>query len=308
MGEEIRVRRYQPSLGERLASSGKFWLLVGLLIVIVGALLFSVASIAVGEVAVITDPILKSVWTVGDGTKAQYYLKPPWAAAHRVYVAVDYIHMYPNAPPPDFPSAPSLTKDGLAVGIDLTIRWSVSPSQVKPLFLNYPKADWKTRTIIPTIRQVIRDTIVKYNAIETIEYREEISQEFFNKLNAKLQAEESVAGAILLQELNLRDISLPARFTEAIEAKLSAEQQAKQAEFQRQQILTLADARAKERIIVANGTAQSLRLLAEYTGADPAEITALFLQLEAYKEMTEKGARIIVITGQGQYIIPLPQE
>ena len=44
-------------------------------------------------------------------------------------------------------------------------------SGVVDLFRRFPALDWKDRTIIPIIREAIRNLIVDFTAIETIERR-----------------------------------------------------------------------------------------------------------------------------------------
>ncbi|NIN70011.1 MAG: hypothetical protein GTO63_36075, partial [Anaerolineae bacterium] len=100
------------------------------IIVIAGGLLFfGVGRIGVGYVAVIVDPVFGSTNVVGTGNNAQYFIKAPWASVYQIYVATDSVHMWSDVTEVgDFPAVESLTKDGLKVDVDVTVRWRIDPS------------------------------------------------------------------------------------------------------------------------------------------------------------------------------------
>ena len=294
---------------------------VVLIIIIGGALVFSVGQIGVGYVAVVVDPLLGSTTGVGDGANARYFLKPPWASVYKVYVATDSVHMWSEVGEAgDFPAVPCLTKDGLRVDVDITIRWSVSASGVVDLFRQFPAMDWKDRAIIPIIREAIRNLIVDFTAIETIEKRGVVSAKMEEALTEAFSRESSLASAVVIDAVNLRRISLPDNFVNAIESKLASEQLSIAAEFNKTRILVLANATAMSQIIKAEGVAQSRVIIANATreaidaiaanepGLNSTQLTNLYLYLEALKEIAETGGgSFIIVTGDaGQYIVPLP--
>ena len=125
----------------------------------------------------------------GDGANARLFFNPPWASVYKVYVATDSVNMWSEVGGAgDFPAVESLTKDGLRVDVDITIRWRVSASGVVDLFRRFPALDWKERAIIPIIREAVRNLIVEFTAIETIERRAVIDtmlEHPFLKLSAK---------------------------------------------------------------------------------------------------------------------------
>ena len=100
-----------------------------------------------------------------------------------------------------------------------------------------------------------------------------------------------------------------------------AEQEKLQAEFEKERILTLANASATERIIaaegeaasrliIAEGTAESIRVIAENVGMNLSEFTGLYLTLEALKEIAKTTKSFVVIMGQDDltYLVPLETE
>ena len=303
----------------RLETAGA--IAVVLIIIVGGVLFFSFGRIGVGYVAVIVDPVFGSTTAVGDGASARYFLKAPWASIFKIYVATESVHMWGEAGEGgEFPSIEALTKDGLRVDVDITMRWRVLPAEVVDLYRRFPALDWKERAIIPIIRETIRNLIVQFDAIETIEKRAIISVRMAETLMKTFEEELSLEGAILVQAVNLRRIALPDTFIGAIESKLAAEQLAIAAEFNKTRILVLANATAQSQIIQAEGLAKSKILLANATreaidaiaaqqpGLNSTQLMNLYLYLEALKDIakTGKGSFIIVTGDSGQFIIPLP--
>ncbi|MBS7619305.1 prohibitin family protein [Candidatus Bathyarchaeota archaeon] len=291
------------------------------IIIVAGALIFSVGQVSVGYVAVIIDPLSGSVSIQGDGQNAKYFLKPPYANVVRVYTATDSVHMWSEAGMQgDFPAVPSLTKDGLKVDVDITVRWRLSPSEVVSLFRQFPGLDWKERAIIPIIREAIRDLIAQYTAIETIEQREKISVKMEGILSEAFNKESTLSNAVILEAVDLRQISLPDGFIRAIESKLASEQLSIAAEFNKTRILVIANATAMSQIIQANGAAISKLILANATrdalniiaGNQPdlniGQLTNLYLYLETLKAISETGKStfIIIPSETGNFIIQLP--
>ncbi|MBD3207209.1 hypothetical protein GF319_12830 [Candidatus Bathyarchaeota archaeon] len=294
-------------------------IIIALLIIAGGVVFFSVGRITVGYVAVIVDPVFGSTNVVGTGQNAQYFVKAPWASVYKIYVATDSIHMWSDATGQgDFPAVESLTKDGLKVDVDITVRWSIDPNYAGDLYTRYPRLDWKDRAIIPIIRETVRNLLVNYTAIETIELRQAIGTVLKQQLRDAFNSEPSLQDAITLDAVNIRKIALPTTFVEAIEKKLAAEQLAIAAEFNKTRQLVLAEANAESAIKKAEGQAQSRLLLANSTreailiisSSNPdlnsSELTKLYLYLETLRDIAESGkGQFIVVPDESQYILPI---
>ena len=299
---------------------------VVLIVIVAVALLLSVGIVGVGYVAVVVDPVSGTLGTQGDGATSRYFLKPPWASVVTIYVATDSVHMWTDIDPTtgtatygDFPAVPSLTKDGLGVEVDVTVRWTLAPGQAMELYRRFPAGDWKERAIVPIVRRVIRDAVVKFTAIETIEKRDAVGAELEAALSSELEREPSLVKALVLGTVDLREVALPSRFIDAIEAKLSAEQLAIAAEFNRTKILVMANATAQSaiveakgiataRVIVANATYESIKIIAGESGMNSTQLTTLYLTLEALKEIAKTGrTTFLIVTGEaGTWILPIP--
>lgn len=293
------------------------------IVIIIGLIAFqSIGRVGVGYVAVVVDPVLGRTTAVGDGANARYFLKAPWASVREVYVATDSINMWSDRTEAgDFPAVEALTRDGLMVDVDITVRWRVSPDRVVDLFRRFPRLDWKDRAIIPIIRESIRDLIVDFTAIETIESRGMISALLVESLAGSFEGAPSLAGAVLIDAVNLRRIALPEKFVDAIESKLASEQLAIAAEFNRTRILVLANATAtsevlraegiaRSRVVVANGTREAIESIAELDPEiDRAELSSLYLYLETLRDISQQGKStfLIVPSDTGQFIVSVPK-
>ncbi|MFQ6074981.1 MAG: SPFH domain-containing protein [Candidatus Bathyarchaeia archaeon] len=316
----VEIPERLPRVTER-----RFRAIIILIIILAGlgvSAVFSIGSVEVGKVAVVIDPILRSVYGVGDGTTSQIFFKPPWAQIVKVSVAVDSVDMWSEAGMTgEYPSVPCLTKDGLGVDVDVTVSWDIAPGKGVALYKRFPALDWRVRRIIPIIREVLRDVVVQYTALQTIEKREEIGTLLSQQLSSAFEADESLGGAVLFIQADLREIALPAKFVGAIEAKLAAEQLAIAAEYNKTRILVMANATAQSyiieaqglgqsKIVVANATAESLRVIAEQTGMNQTQLAQLYLNLEALKEMAKGGRTTFLIVAGKEgitWLLPVGQ-
>ncbi len=292
-----------------------------LIIIVGGTLVFSIGRVGVGYVSIVVDPLFGSTYSVGDGSNARYFFKPPWASVYKVYVATDSVNMWSDAVDVgDFPAVQSLTKDGLRVDVDITVRWRVVAPRVVDLFRRFPALDWRDRAIIPIIREAIRNLIVDFTAIETIEKRGVMGVLLEESLREVVIQEESLSSAIDIEAVNLRRITLPDNFVNAIESKLASEQLSIAAEFNKTRILVLANASAQSSIIVTQGNAQSQLITANATRQaletivelnpemDMDELTRLYLYLQTLQQLSESGKATFIVTpgDLNQFIVPIP--
>lgn len=292
-----------------------------LIIIVGGTLVFSIGRVGVGYVSIVVDPLFGSTYAVGDGSNARYFFKPPWASVYKVYVATDSVNMWSDAiDVGDFPAVQSLTKDGLRVDVDITVRWRVVAPRVVDLFRRFPALDWRDRAIIPIIREAIRNLIVDFTAIETIEKRGVMGVLLEESLREVIVQEESLSSAIDIEAVNLRRITLPDNFVNAIESKLASEQLSIAAEFNKTRILVLANAsaqsniivtqgKAKSQLITANATRQALEAITELNPEiDRDELTKLYLYLQTLQQLSESGKATFIVTpgDSNQFIVPIP--
>src|SRR3989339_918079 len=148
----------------------------------------------------------------------------------------------------------SLTKEGLSVDLDMTVLYRLNEEQASDLYskvgLNYEE-----KILRPAIRTSIRDIIAQYEAKDIYsEKREEAADKILEALRNNV-----VTRGVIVEDVMLRNVSLPAGLTSAIQEKLKAEQEAQKYEF-------LLDREMKEKqrkIIEAEGQRDAQQIINE---------------------------------------------
>jgi prohibitin 2 len=136
--------------------------------------------------------------------------------------------------------------------------------------------DYETRVITPNIQEALKAATAKYVATELITERESVKETFFNILKSKLSGY-----GIEILSVSVTEFKFSPSFTQAIENKVTAEQNAlaaknklQQIEYEAQQqviqatanataIVTLANANANATVISAQGTAEAVMIVQE---------------------------------------------
>lgn len=120
----------------------------------------------------------------------------------------------------------SLTKEGLSVDLDMTVLYRLSEEKASDVYRELGLA-YDEKVIRPTIRTVIRDVIAQYDAKELYSAkREEAAKQIQEGVKSNLEPR-----GIVVEEVLLRNIALPANLATAIQEKLQAEQEAQKYEF-----------------------------------------------------------------------------
>jgi len=164
-----------------------------------------------------------------------------------------------------------LTSDGLEVAIDLTVLYRVVPSDA-PRLLVETGFDFTNKVVRPQSRTAIRDNAVYYQAIELFSTKRD---EFQNRIYKRIEADFKKRG-LLLEQLLVRNITLPASVRAAIESKINAEQEAQKMQF----VLQKENQEAERKRIEARGISDYQRIINE-------SLTEQQLQYEQIKAMKE---------------------
>jgi prohibitin 1 len=123
------------------------------------------------------------------------------------------------------------SSEGLIVGLDTSLLFEVRADQApqirKKIGRNYGEI-----LLVPYFRNAVRDVVSGYPVknIYTEQGRKEIAEKMKSFLVEKLEPQ-----GIQVRDVLLRDVKLPTRFRESIEAKLTAEQQVQQKQFMLEQ-------------------------------------------------------------------------
>lgn len=174
-----------------------------------------------------------------------------------------------------------LTADGLEVVIDLTVLYKVIPVEA-PRILKEVGEDYRNVLVRPVCRTKIRDNAVYYDAVSLYSVKRD---EFQSKIFAAIESNFKERG-LLLEQLLVRNITLPESVKASIESKINAEQDAQKMTF----ILQKARQEAERMRVEAQGIADYQKILS--TG-----LSEKLLQYEMIKAITNSpNAKLIFMT------------
>jgi regulator of protease activity HflC (stomatin/prohibitin superfamily) len=192
----------------------------------------------------------------------------------------------------------SLTKDGLEVAMDLTAWFHLDPTEAAMVFQKIG-SDYMDKIVRPAARTAIRNTTVKYNAVEIYsEKREEVQ----NDISTTLERDFTDRG-IILEKVLLRNIKLPLKVKDAIEAKLEAEQDAQKMEF----VLLKETKEADRKKIEAAGIAEAQRIIAQSLIGERGRAYLSWKYLENLQNLYTSPNNTVVISPYDKNFIPLLQ-
>lgn len=184
-----------------------------------------------------------------------------------------------------------LSSDGLEVTIDLSVLYKVSPDRA-PFILQNIGENYLDKIVRPVSRTAIRDNAVNYAAVDLYSTKR---QEFQDKINHYITANFAKRG-LELQQILVRNITLPASVRASIESKINAEQDAQKMQF----VLQKERQEAERKRVEAQGIADYQKILS--TGLSDKQ-----LQYEAIKAQKEialsPNAKVIIIGGKGNPIM-----
>ena len=184
-----------------------------------------------------------------------------------------------------------LTKDGLEVSIDLSVLYRISAEQA-PKLIKEIGVEFKDKIIRPVARTKIRDNAVYYDAIELYSTRRD---EFQSRIFKSIE-DEFVKRGLVLENLLVRNITLPQTVKLTIESKINAEQDAQKMQF----VLQKEKQEAERKRVEAQGIADYQRIINE--GLTDKQLQ--YEQIKAYKELANsENSKIIVMPNNGKLIL-----
>lgn len=151
--------------------------------------------------------------------------------------------------------AQAASKDLQDVFTDVALNWHVNPEKANTVFQQIGDEGQVVQRIInPAIEEVLKAVMALYTAEQIITKRGELKANIDEQLTSRLAQYN-----IDVDDISLVNIHFSQRFSEAVEAKQIAEQEAKRAEFLAQK----ATQEAQAEINRAKGQAEAQRLLRE---------------------------------------------
>jgi regulator of protease activity HflC (stomatin/prohibitin superfamily) len=179
-----------------------------------------------------------------------------------------------------------LTADGLEVTIDLTVLYKLLPSEA-PKLVRETGEDYTDKIVRPLTRTKIRDNSVYYDAVALYSSkRDEFQQRIFKSIEDDFKKR-----GLILEQLLVRNITLPASVKATIEQKINAEQDAQKMQF----VLLKEKQEAERKRVEAQGIADYQRII--NSGLTDQQLQ--YEQIKAYLELAKSPNSKVIIMGKG---------
>ena len=179
-----------------------------------------------------------------------------------------------------------LTSDGLEVTIDLTVLYRVVSADA-PRLLRETGDDYRDKIVRPITRTKIRDNAVYYQAVDLFGLkRDEFQQRIYKSIEDDFKKR-----GLMLEQLLVRNITLPNSVKASIESKINAEQDAKKMEF----VLLKEKQEAERKRVEAQGIADYQKII--NTGLTDQQLQ--YEQIKAMKELALSANAKVIVMGKG---------
>jgi regulator of protease activity HflC (stomatin/prohibitin superfamily) len=179
----------------------------------------------------------------------------------------------------------ALSSNGLAIGMDVSVRWRPISEQLPQLHTNYG-ADYYRKLVQPEMRSAVREVVGRFTP-------EELYSTKRNELQEQIQArvEEGVEGRyVQVDAVLIRDLRLPDQIQVAIQNKLKEEQEAERYEF----TIRKESLEAQRKKIEAEGEAEYQRIIT----ASLSQQYLTFKGIEATQLLaTSPNAKTVIVGG-----------
>ncbi|PKL72298.1 hypothetical protein CVV26_02140 [Candidatus Kuenenbacteria bacterium HGW-Kuenenbacteria-1] len=161
------------------------------------------------------------------------------------------------------------TSDGQQVMIDVTVLFHLDSNKVSNIWQNIGE-DYVQKIVKPISRSQIRMAISQYTAIDIYSVKR---ADAVKKMTGEIRPMFAEKG-IILEEILLRKVTFTPEYAKSIEEKQIAEQRIKKAKYDKDRIVV----EKEQKIITAQGEAESIKLKGEMLRANPQTIQYEFVQ------------------------------
>ena len=180
----------------------------------------------------------------------------------------------------------ALTADGLEVVIDLTVLYRVMATEA-PKLVKETGLDFKDKIVRPITRTKIRDNAVFYTAVDLYSTKRDLFQtRIFKTIEDNFKQR-----GLVLEQLLVRNITLPASVKGSIEDKIKAEQDAQKMEF----VLQKEKQEAERKRVEAQGIADYQRIMS--SGLTDKQLQ--YEQIQMMKGLVTSPNAKVIIMGKG---------
>ncbi len=249
------------------------------LLALVGLLLFrSARVIPAGHVGVVD--LFGRVYP--QALPAGFHLINPLAGVHRMSVQTREVKEAMDTP----------SSEGLVVHLDISVLFHLDPEKAPELYrsvgLNYDEV-----LVGPNVRSAVRETTSSYEAKALYSSeRERMSSDLTRQIVGAIEPR-----GVTVERVLLRDVALPLRLQQAIQEKLSAEQEASRMQF----VLLKEKQEAERKTIEAEGISSFQKIVTDGIN----ENLLKWKGIEATKELALSGNSKVIIIGNGKDGLPV---
>lgn len=215
--------------------------IVALVVFLVGLALASFTQVKASNVGVVTQFGEVMPETLSEGP----HFVRPWDVITSVFVGLDVTKAE---------HAQAASKDLQTVHTDLVANFRVDPLKAKALFEKDPSLNYVGNYVNPAIFEVFKAVVARYTAEELVTKRNEVSDAIVMALRAKLGQY-----GLIVQDINITNFQFSKAFDDAIEAKVTASQNAEKASRDLQRV----QFEAEQKVAQAKGEAESIRIQSE---------------------------------------------
>lgn len=265
---------------ERLPKIG-LPIIIGVIILII-VLSKSIVTIGAGSAGVLYKPLAEGVVTETAPLGEGFHIVAPWNSVVVFEVRQQELSEKIQA----------LSSNGLDIKIDASIWFQPEYNNLGNLYQQKGEM-YIQRVLQPAIRSAARSVIGRYTPEQLYSSkRDAIQSEIYEETNKLLEGQ-----FVQLNEVLVRDVSLPPTIKDAIERKLSQEQEALEYEFRLQK----ATQEAERQRIDATGKARANEIL-------NASLTDKVLKekgIQATLELAKSSNAKVVVIGSGEGNLPL---
>lgn len=170
--------------------------------------------------------------------------------------------------------APTYSKDNQPMDVSLTLQWHVKAAEVKEIAIEYGNLDMLASKITSVVSASAKEVLGQTEAETLISTRAKVNENIFNKIDSELQSKyHSEVNTLLLTNIDFSD-----EFEAAVEAKMKAQQEKLQAQYENEKkkeqaetqlyvaeqeakaLVAKAQAEADSNIAIATAEAKSIML------------------------------------------------
>ncbi|MCX6649873.1 MAG: SPFH domain-containing protein [Candidatus Bathyarchaeota archaeon] len=280
-------------------------------LVVIGVFaLLSGASVGVGDVALVVDPLSGTVSNPVVGPR--WFVKLPYQSVVKVPYSTQYLILSDSDPNADFASLMCFSSEGIEVKTDVVVRFGIDVNKAAALYQSYPAMNWELTTINSITSETTKGITKNYTWIEIKDKRVELANQIQAAIVVALSDEPSLKGAIINIEVDLKNVAFPQTLVNELQATVAAQQAVVTAENQRKSALILANATAQTALIQAQGEANAQVARAKGEADAIQQIIAVvgqdgwqtYYNMQKLKEISPNIGTLIVGM-DGNFLVPL---